>query len=232
MIPKLNRSSRSREYEKYSDTERVRVVIGWLFDGLSHRQLDEEVLHLDSDYTKGWQSMGILHYLGLKKEFRALFKGKSIETAVAELKETEDSSYQDLIRILEGIVQPEVIFQQDIESEIVEDYEIRSEGKKTQYYTTRYERNPQNRQQAIAIHGTKCMACGFDFEKFYGERGEDYIEVHHIVPLATRDQQVNIDPRTDLIVVCSNCHRMIHRRKNDILTLEGLKRIISDNNVG
>ena len=232
MIPKLNRSSRSREYEKYSDTERVRVVIGWLFDGLSHRQLDEEVLHLDSDYTKGWQSMGILHYLGLKKEFRALFKGKSIETAVAELKETEDSSYQDLIRILEGIVQPEVIFQQDIESEIVEDYEIRSEGKKTQYYTTRYERNPQNRQQAIAIHGTKCMACGFDFEKFYGERGKDYIEVHHIVPLATRDQQVNIDPRTDLIVVCSNCHRMIHRRKNDILTLEGLKRIISDNNVG
>ena len=232
MIPKLNRSSRSREYEKYSDTERVRVVIGWLFDGLSHRQLDEEVLHLDSDYTKGWQSMGILHYLGLKKEFRALFKGKSIETAVAELKETEDSSYQDLIRILEGIVQPEVIFQQDIESEIVEDYEIRSEGKKTQYYTTRYERNPQNRQQAIAIHGTRCMACGFDFEKFYGERGKDYIEVHHIVPLATRDQQVNIDPRTDLIVVCSNCHRMIHRRKNDILTLEGLKRIISENNMG
>ena len=232
MIPKLDKSSRSREFEKYSDAERVKVVKGWLFDGMSHRQLDEKVLHLNSDYTKGWQSMGILHYLGLKKEFRSLFRGKSIENAIAELVATGDPSYQELINILKGIVPSDIIFQQDIESETVEDYEIKSEGKKTQYYTTRYERNPKNRQLAIAIHGTKCMACGFDFEQFYGERGREYIEVHHVVPLATRDQQVDIDPRTDLVVVCSNCHRMIHRRKNDILTLEELKEIIKENNAG
>ncbi len=228
MIPKLNKSPRSREYTKYSEIEREKVVKGWLFDGFTHRQLDKEVLHLDSDYTEGWQSMGILHYLGLKKEFRSLFEGKSIENAIAELIATGDPSYQDLIGILERIMQSEEIYEQDIESEITEDYEIKSEGKKTLYYTTRYERNPKNRQQAIAIHGTKCMACGFDFEEFYGERGKDYIEVHHIVPLASRDQQIDIDPKTDLVVVCSNCHRMIHRRKNDILTVEGLKKIINE----
>ena len=73
------------------------------------------------------------------------------------------------------------------------------------------------------------MACGFDFEKTYGERGKDYIEVHHVVPLASRDAEVRIDPAKDLIVVCSNCHRMIHRKKNQVLSLEELKRIIAEN---
>ena len=89
-------------------------------------------------------------------------------------------------------------------------------------YTTRYERDPRNRKVAIKIHGTKCMACGFDFEKTYGERDEDYIEVHHMVHLASRDAEINIDPGKDFIVVCSNCHRMNHRKKNQVLSLEEL----------
>ena len=73
------------------------------------------------------------------------------------------------------------------------------------------------------------MACGFDFEKVYGERGKDYIEVHHVVPLASRDAETEIDPEKNLIVVCANCHRMIHRKKNQVLSLEELKQIISEN---
>lgn len=74
------------------------------------------------------------------------------------------------------------------------------------------------------------MACGFDFEKVYGERGKDYVEVHHVVPLADRDEVVDIDPAKDLIVVCANCHRMIHRRKNEVLSLNELKSIIKSIN--
>ena len=100
------------------------------------------------------------------------------------------------------------------------------EGKRVAYYSTRYERSEKNRAAAIKYHGLKCMACGFDFESVYGERGRNYIEVHHIVPLSQRDGPADVDPETDLICVCSNCHRMIHRSKGAVLSLEELKKII------
>lgn len=55
-----------------------------------------------------------------------------------------------------------------------------------------------------------CQACGFDFERVYGDRGSGYIECHHVVPL-----HVAGEGRTklnDLALICANCHRMIHRR--------------------
>ncbi|HEX7304188.1 HNH endonuclease, partial [Lentzea sp.] len=57
-----------------------------------------------------------------------------------------------------------------------------------------------------------CEVCGFDFESFYGERGKGFAEVHHAVPLhVTGPTTTKLD---DLVVLCSNCHRMIHRGKN------------------
>ena len=41
------------------------------------------------------------------------------------------------------------------------------------------------------------MICGFDFGQKYGELGKGYIEVHHIKPLATLEQEVVINPETD-----------------------------------
>ena len=44
------------------------------------------------------------------------------------------------------------------------------------------------------------MACGFSFQKVYGDRGKDYIEVHHVKPLATTGEAIDVDPATDLVV--------------------------------
>ena len=74
------------------------------------------------------------------------------------------------------------------------------EGAKKQIYTTRYERNQSLRAAAIRLHGTTCMACGFSFQKVYGDRGKDYIEVHHVKPLATTGEAIDVDPATDLVV--------------------------------
>ena len=101
-----------------------------------------------------------------------------------------------------------------------------AEGKRTVYYTTKYERSTKNREDAIRIHGTKCMICGFDFEQKYGELGKGYIEVHHIKPLATLEQEVVINPETDLICVCANCHRMVHRIRPWIFDRNKLKEIV------
>lgn len=54
-----------------------------------------------------------------------------------------------------------------------------------------------------------CEICEFDFEETYGDRGKDFIEVHHKLPLHASGE-TKTRPK-DLILVCSNCHRMIHR---------------------
>jgi 5-methylcytosine-specific restriction protein A len=116
-------------------------------------------------------------------------------------------------------------FENETHQTVVED----SEGKKTGYYTTKYERSSANRNEAIRIHGTSCNICGFDYEAVYGELGAGYIEVHHIKPLSTLDEETVVNPETDLISVCANCHRMLHRFKNYIVSVEELKNIVEDN---
>ena len=64
-VPKLILSGRKREYSLYTEDERRNVVIEYLFEGKSHRQLDQDVLGLDSSESRGYQAMGILHYIGL-----------------------------------------------------------------------------------------------------------------------------------------------------------------------
>lgn len=76
----------------------------------------------------------------------------------------------------------------------------------------RIERNKKLAEKAKKVHGYKCQACGFDFEERYGEIGRRFIEAHHLMPLSQlKDQKVKLDPKRDFSVLCSNCHRMIHR---------------------
>ena len=74
-----------------------------------------------------------------------------------------------------------------------------------------YERNADARSKCIQHHGYKCAVCDFDFESFYGQIGEKYIHVHHIVPLSEIQKEYKLDPIKDLIPVCPNCHAIIHR---------------------
>ena len=75
------------------------------------------------------------------------------------------------------------------------------------------------------------MICGFDFELKYGELGKGYIEIHHIKPLSNLTEVVVVNPETDLICVCANCHRMLHRFKNYIVLPEELQQMMEDNKV-
>ncbi len=110
---------------------------------------------------------------------------------------------------------------------MIENGEGNQEGAVKEYFGKRYERDPKNRKKAIMIHGLKCIVCNFDFEHVYGERGKDFIEVHHTKPLYTFEGKSEIiDPNVDLVPVCSNCHRMIHRKHDKVLSIEEMKKII------
>ena len=65
-----------------------------------------------------------------------------------------------------------------------------------------------------------CEACGFDFQAEYGIRGRNYIEAHHRTPFAQLTSHVVLRI-SDLAMVCSNCHRMLH--KPPWITVEELR---------
>jgi 5-methylcytosine-specific restriction enzyme A len=92
----------------------------------------------------------------------------------------------------------------------------------------RRERDPRLRRRKLADAKRRrvpiaCEVCGFDFGRTYGSHGLDYIECHHRTPLyVSGETQTRL---TDLALLCSNCHRMIHRSKL-WLSVEQLKDVI------
>ena len=101
------------------------------------------------------------------------------------------------------------------------------EGAVSQVLVNRYERDPRNRREAITIHGKSCMVCSFNFEEKYGELGNEYIVVHHTVPVSQMGNDYVVDPTKDLVTLCANCHAMVHRQDPPI-SVEDLRKILSD----
>lgn len=116
--------------------------------------------------------------------------------------------------------------QQNDESDIYS-YESGEEGQKKSKYVTYYERNPKLRRQAIAIHGCSCAACGFNFGEFYGEYAEGFIHVHHVKPVSELDGSTVVNPETDLVPLCANCHAVVHRKQIRTLSLSELKQLVN-----
>lgn len=102
------------------------------------------------------------------------------------------------------------------------------EGKINQCLINKYERNPVNRQLCLSANGYICKICGFDFEKTYGDIGHNFIHVHHIEMISEYGGEREIDPVSDLIPVCPNCHSMLHT-KTPPITPDELKKVIGEN---
>ncbi len=91
------------------------------------------------------------------------------------------------------------------------------EGRRRYALHRRLERNPQvsrvAKEKRLSETGhLKCDACDFSFSKRYGPRGHGFIEAHHTAPVS----ELRRGARTrlsNIALVCSNCHRMLHRRR-------------------
>lgn len=70
----------------------------------------------------------------------------------------------------------------------------------------------------------RCEVCNFSFREKYGERGLGFIEAHHTVPLAEliEERQTKL---SELALVCSNCHRMLHRG-HAVLNVDQLQKLV------
>jgi transposase-like protein len=72
----------------------------------------------------------------------------------------------------------------------------------------------------------RCQICDFNFAEHYGRRlGAGFAEAHHIRPLSKLGDRVRTNPE-DLITVCPNCHRMLHRMDGTSANITKLKTIV------
>ena len=119
--------------------------------------------------------------------------------------------------------------------EIIEDFEpVFVEGESKLAKHMRFERSSSliKKIKADALKSNpmlNCEICEFSFFEKYGEIGKGFIEAHHKKPLSeSKKTLTSID---DIALLCSNCHRMIHRgisqvEDNSIMTIEELRSII------
>lgn len=162
-------------------------------------QLSEDDKRLSSDVLK---SLGIKTFQGASQ----IKEQASIDYIISIFKKTDD-------------------FDSDLLQTTGESF---FEGVKHQVTVNSYERDHKARLQCIKIHGTACSVCGIDFEKMYGELGKGFIHVHHIVPIHSIGQGYKVNPATDLVPVCPNCHAMLHRGMNgEARSIEELKSLIN-----
>jgi len=72
----------------------------------------------------------------------------------------------------------------------------------------------------------RCEACNFSFQVQYPDIGAEFCEVHHRKGLAASGNTVT--RLKELAVLCSNCHRMIHRTKPMMSVEQFAKRVVQE----
>jgi predicted HNH restriction endonuclease len=107
-----------------------------------------------------------------------------------------------------------------------------SEGQRLSREVYFFARNPRLARAAKQEHGYACQCCGFSFAASNGELGNEYIECHHLNPLSERSEVEWSTPTltsiSDVAVVCSNCHRMLHRLRPP-LSISDLRAVLAQN---
>lgn len=90
----------------------------------------------------------------------------------------------------------------------------------------------RERVAALAVAAKKrddyeCRVCHLRFAERYGPLGREFAEAHHIVPLSKSAVERVVKVK-DLITVCANCHRMLHRLKGEKGDLVKLRSIFKE----
>ncbi len=120
---------------------------------------------------------------------------------------------RELKSVLQPGSEPESLRQLEAEAREVDAYG--QEGGRRLVTHFRIERDRAVVDDAKAIWRNRdpylhCDICRMSFLRTYGEVGAGYIEAHHLKPISELDGPV-IPSRDDLLPVCANCHRMLHR---------------------
>lgn len=87
------------------------------------------------------------------------------------------------------------------------------EGATITISVNRYERDHNARMACLNYHGYSCSVCSLEFESRYGSKAKKIMHVHHLTSLSKVGAAHLVDPKSDLLPVCPNCHAVIHSRQ-------------------
>jgi len=167
--------------------------------------------------------------------FDASYKGKGLSSGRKLEKEVWDDFFNNkkelskLAETLKAVAENNELREELSYVPVEKDEEGLSEGKIMMRLHKARERKPQlimkKKEQVYKLTGKLvCEACKFDFALIYGKHGKGFIECHHKKPVA--DLKLKDKTRLeDLALVCSNCHRILHRGRW-LLNIDELKAII------
>ena len=223
-IPKLDFTTKSRSYDrefkKYSSNLKSDVVMEWLGLGTTHRNIDKKVLGLNPSISKGYQSMGVLHYLGLKKEFSGLFKGYD-KKQISDILKNDEQDFSNIIELL-SISEDNDLKLSDLiineEDEIKKSSEDMSKNRlsrinksntnpeRLKVYSFTYRRNPDIVAEALYRSKGICEQCLEPAPFLRASDNSPYLEVHHKISLSNGGK----DTLENVIAICPNCHRKFH----------------------
>lgn len=183
----------SMSYEESTDKELFWKDKSLFYDGLgSHRYVRFRLLMI---YPEGFLTIKALREHGLRGNIQGVMECKD----------------EGLLNFLKGdLSDTSSTGNSDTEKSFVSEY---TEGEVHEVVLNRYERSREARDACIAVKGSRCIVCGFDFEQTYGEIGKGFIHVHHLTPVSSIGKEYRLNPQTDLVPVCPNCHNMLHRKE-------------------
>lgn len=161
------------------------------------------------------------------------YDGKGLENAGESTKEVWNEFFdkKDEVKIIAEILRKQI--KEDHSASADESFSNEEdefpEGKIIYRLHKQRERNSEKvrklKADAMAQNNLKCCICGFDFRKVYGELGAGFIECHHTKPIS----EYIVGEKTkikDLVLVCANCHRMLHKSR-PWKTVDELRQIIN-----
>ena len=168
------------------------------------------------------------NFLNFVKQTQNIKKNYKIKEIIFwENEKINDNSHNDFSKITEVTIESNLInvnSEQEITNSISSCLQIftdlkilngedisQLEGKQYHKLIKSYERSSALRKCAIAIHGYICSVCEIDFFEKYGEIGLGFIHIHHLETVADSGQRM-VNPETDLVPVCPNCHAMLHKK--------------------
>lgn len=236
IVPELKITENVRKFERHNKTKREEVVCDYLFHGHSHRWLDEHILGQDSSYTRGWNSMAILHHIGLIDVHKGIFKEHTVDQAIEVLEQQDRKAFTTIIEILrqktysyarvgtiaEQSSQYGARTMEEVERELEEEIKISrglTKGERSKRLksalripkiltvtTTTYQRNPDVVAEILERANGICERCGAPAPFIRASDGTPYLEVHHKIRLADGGE----DTVENAIALCPNCHRELH----------------------
>lgn len=102
------------------------------------------------------------------------------------------------------------------------------EGLRYEIVTMTTKRSRRLRDTAFKLSNGICRVCERDYSKLLDGRGIRVLQVHHTRMLSRNEAEVRTTLK-DLVVVCANCHLLLHLDPKKPLTVKRLKQLLKTN---